>query len=261
MNKFIKFGIGITIVFVIAAGLWTYHTDKLYRESYKSEYAYRITLETNSTLKDLTFYIPLPIFKEESQIGAQIIDGNVSKPEDWKFSVVETKHGKMLKITAREFVPEYRSLPVPIEPGKEPTALPEPNISETFSQHTPVLTSKEISVALPAGHEINTKNPIGNESLLAPEYNLTLSSYDVPYPEGRTPPIVHKYESRIYANYTSSPTAKISVYVMLEGTNSWWVYGWSFNKYTDQAETTITGQQHGWSIMTGKLMERDGRYV
>ncbi len=261
MNKLIKFGIGIIIVSVIAAGLWSYHTDKFYKESYRSEYNYRITLETDSALKNLTFYIPLPIFKEESQIGAEIIVGNVSKPDDWNFSIVETEHGKMLKITAREFVPEYHSLPIPIEPGKEPTELPKPNISSTFSQDTPVLTSKEISVVLQAGHDINTKNPIGNESLLAPEYNLTLSSYDVPYPEGRTPPIVHKYESRIYADYTASPGAKISVYVMLEGTNSWWVYGWSFNKYTDQAETIITGEQHGWSVMTGKLMEGEGRYV
>ncbi len=167
----------------------------------------------------------------------------------------------MLKIAAREFVPEYRALPIPIEPGKEPSELPKPNISSTFSQDTPVLTSKEISVTLHADHDINTKNPIGNEPLLAPEYNLTPSSYDVPYPEGQTPPKVGKYESRVYADYISSPDAKISVYVILEGTNRWWVYGWSFNKYTDQVETTITGEQHGWSVMTGKLMEGEGSYV
>ncbi len=261
MNKLIKFGIGIIIGSVIAAGLWSYHTDRLYKESYRSEYNYRITLTTDSVLKSLTFYIPLPIFKEESQIAAEIVAGNVSKPDDWNFSIVETEHGKMLKITAREFVPEYHSLPIPIEPGKEPTELPETNSSSTFSQDTPVLTSKEISVTLHANHDINTKNPIGNESLLSPEYNLTLSNYDMPYPEGQTPPIVHKYESRIYADYTAAPGAKISVYVILEGTNSWWVYGWSFNKYTDQVETTITGEQHGSSVMTGKLVEGEGRYV
>jgi hypothetical protein len=255
LNRSIKFGIGIIIVLVVAAGLWSYHTDKLYKESYMSDYNYRITLETDSALKDLTLYIPLPLFKEESKIGAEIIAGNVSKTDDWNFSIVETVHGKMLKITAKEFIPEYHSLPIPIEPGKEPKELPKPNISDTFSKETPVLTSKEITVMLHAYHNIDSKNPIGNEPLLSPKYNITLSSYDVPYPEGWTPPTVHKYESCVYADYTASSSAKISVYVMLEGRNSWWVYGWSFNDFTDRIEATITGEQRGWLIVTGKLAQ------
>ncbi len=73
LNKLIKFGIGIIIVSVIAAGVWSYHTDRLYKESYTSEYNYRITIETDSALRNLTFYIPLPVSNEESQIGAEII--------------------------------------------------------------------------------------------------------------------------------------------------------------------------------------------
>jgi len=49
-------------------------------------------------------------------------------------------------------------------------------------------------------------------------------------------------------------------HIAADGRNSWWVYGWSYNLYRDQIELTFTGEQHGWYIASGKLVEGEGRY-
>ncbi|MBU4483880.1 hypothetical protein KKA47_00490, partial [bacterium] len=134
MRKLIKFGIGIAVVLVVVAGVLSYYNNKLYEESFRSNYNYETMLETDSPLKNLTLYIPLPLFNEGSKIGDDILAGNASKPVDWNLSIIKTEHGKMLMIIANEYIPEYRSLPVPIQPGEETGELPKQKISETFSQ-------------------------------------------------------------------------------------------------------------------------------
>lgn len=253
MRKIIKLGIGLVVVLVVVAGALSYYNNKLYKETFTSEYTYRITIRTDSTLKNLTLYVPLPLFNEGSKIGDEIIAGKASKPPDWNLSIVRTGQGKMLMITANEFVPEYRSLPVAIKPGEEPGELPEQNISNTFSPETPVSSSEEISITLHADHAINTTDPADNEPVLSPKYNLALSSYDMPHPEGWTPPAVYKYESRIYADYAASPDANLTIYITLNGVNSWWSYGWSIKEYSDRIEASIKGEQHGWLNVTGNL--------
>jgi len=267
MRKITKFGIGIIVVVVVVAGLWMYHTHGLYENTYSSEYGYRVTIETDSVLHNITLYLPLPVLEEKSKVGDEIIAGNaskpgewVSKPDGWDCSIVKTEHGKMLKISAEKMAPEFHSLPVPIELGEEPKELPQGKVSDTFSKETPVLMPKELSVEIHADHDVNTKNPIGNEPLLSPKHNLTRSTYELPYPEGRTPPNCYEYESRIYADYTASANTKVSIYIEAEGRNSWWVYGWSGNHYRDRIELTFTGEQHGWYVASGKLIEGEGRY-
>jgi hypothetical protein len=143
---------------------------------------------------------------------------------------------------------ELQPLPVPIEPGKELKELP---------QGKP---PKVLSIRVHADHDINTKNPIGNEPLLSPKYNLTRSTYELPYPEGQTPPKCYEYESRIYADYTASANAKLSIWIEAEGRNGWWVHGWSGNWYSDRIELTLIGEQHGWYFTSGKLVAGEGRY-
>jgi len=235
MKKITKFGIGIIITVVVLASLWMYHTHELYEKSHRSEYEYEIIIESNSILHNITLFVPLPVLEGGSRVGDEIMTGNTSKPDDWNFSIVETEHGKMLKISAEKIAPKP-PLPVPGE------------------------GTDWILVKLQADEEINTKNSIGNEPLLSPKYNLTSSDCEFPYPEGRTLPNCYEYESRIYADYVTSSDAKVSIYVEIEGRNSWWVYGWSGNNYRDQIEITFIGEQHGWYVALGKLVIGEGRY-
>ena len=137
-----------------------YHAHGLYKKSYRSEYYYVITVQSNSILHDVALFVPIPLFEEESKIGDQIIAGKASKPDDWDCRIIETEHGKMLEINAEDIAPDFHPLPVPappesIEPGEE---------------ETPASMPEGISVTVDADHNITTKNPVGNEPLLSPAY-------------------------------------------------------------------------------------------
>jgi hypothetical protein len=88
---------------------------------------------------------------------------------------------------------------------------------------------------------------------------LTRSTCELPYPESWAPDC-YEYESRIYAHYTTSPNAKLSLYIELEGRNNWWVYGWSGNEYRDNVHIALSGESQGWHAAFGQLVEGEGRY-
>lgn len=253
MRTIIKFGFGILAVMVVLAGLWVYHTPELYEGFYRSVYSYRVTIETDSVLHNATLYLPLPVFAGESKIGDNIVAENGSQPDDWNYSIVETEHGMMLAISTYELIPEFRSPPVPIDSK---------HVREMAQSQVPI--DKEIlRIMLPADHEINTKNPVGNESLLSPKYNLTRLVYRMLYSEGGTPPEHYEYESFIYVDYTASPDATVSIRIELAGGNGWWVHGWFGNEYRDSVDLTdltLTGERHGWYAAFGNLVVGEGRY-
>ncbi len=223
MRTITKLGIGILTVIVLLACAWTYHTRHLYEKTYRSEYRYEITINTDSAVHNVTLYVPLPVFEEESKIGEEIIAENASKPDGWDCEIVETEHGKMLAICTEEMAPDFHSLPVPLPEGAD----------SDRSSKAQVDMPKRVSAMIHANHEINTKNPAGNEPMLSPKYNLTRSVYMMPYPEDRSPPACYDYESRIYANYTAPSDAEVSIHAELTGANNWWVYDWSGNEYQD----------------------------
>ncbi len=211
MRTITKLGIGMLAVIVLLSCAWMYHTHSLYEETYRSEYRYEVTVRTDSVLQNATFYVPLPASEDGSKIGEEIIAKNASIPAGWNCDLIETEHGTMLKIHAEGMIPDRYTPPVPL-PEEEcgPDAIP-----------CPVQTHmvKWVSVRVHADHEINTKNPAGNEPMLSPKYNLASSVYRMPHPKDRTPPACYEYESRIYANYTASADAEISIHVELTGEN------------------------------------------
>ncbi|KAB3547974.1 MAG: hypothetical protein C5617_000865 [ANME-2 cluster archaeon] len=252
MRTLTKLGIGMLAVIVLLSCAWMYHTHSMYEDSYRSEYRYEVTVRTDSVLQNATFYVPLPASENGSKIGEEIVAKNASIPAGWNCDLVETEHGKMLKIHVEEITPARNTPPVPL-PEEEcgPDALSCPDQA---------YTSKWVSAMVHADHEINTKNPAGNEPMLSPKYNLARSVYRMPHPEDRTPPACYEYESRIYANYTASPDAEVSIHVELTGANNWWVYGWSGNEYRDHAGVMLTGAQDGWCATSGNLVAGEGRY-
>ena len=252
MRTLTKLGIGMLAVIVLLSCAWMYHTHSLYEKTYRSEYRYEVTVRTDSVLHNVTFYVPLPVSEEESKIGSEIIAKNASIPAGWDCEIVETEHGNMLKIHAEGITPDRNTPPVPLpEDECGPDAIPCP--AQTH-------TSERVSARVQADREINTKNPAGNEPMLSPKYNLVRSVYRMPHPDDMTPPACYDYESRIYANYTASPDAEVSIHVELTGENGWWVYGWSGNEYRDWVGVTLTGAQDGWCAASGNLVAGEGRY-
>jgi len=252
MRTLTKLGIGLLAVILLLSCAWMYHTHSMYEKTYRSEYRYEVTVRMDSALHNVTLYVPLPVSEDGSKICGEIMAGNASIPAGWDCGIVETEHGKMLKIHAEEIIPDRNTPPVPL-PEEEcgPDALPCP--AQTH-------TSEWISAMVHADREINTKAPAGNEPMLSPKYNLASSVYRMPHPDDRTPPTRYEYESHIYANYTAPPDAEVSIHVGLTGENTWWAYGWSGNEYRDWIGVTLTGAQDGWYAASGGLVAGEGRY-
>jgi len=244
--------------------------EKMYNDSLMSHYDYSITITSKSTLQNVTLYLPVPVFENESKVGLEMVNGDYyNKPSDWNLSLEDTEYGLMLKIETAEIQPVYHSLPVAVpepEPGSEDIEdeIPEEEEileSHEYSEETPVLVSFDFGTSVEADHLINTRYPAGNEPVLLPKHNLRKSEEGstVPLPEYINPEYFD-YESLIYARYNTSPDAEVEIYIDLDSFNEWWIYGWKSNEYIDRISIQLTGPQEGWVQAEGKLTTGNGVY-
>jgi len=242
-------GIVIIVGLIAAIAFFLYSSGGMSGDSsVMSVYDFRIVINTDSKLENLTFYTPLPLFNNESKLGEQAIIQTMESSEGWNLSMIETEHGTMLKFTANELVPESNQV-VELDPSDDsPTG-----VVRSFTRGT-----IEVSVSMVSDNIIDTRNATDNEPLIYPKYNIRLSDY--PYPSSRTPPKTQSYESFIYADYTASPDANVEICVTLDGRNEWWKGGWAYNVYRDRICTTFTGEKHDWIPVTGEVVEGEGRY-
>lgn len=274
MNRWIKIlgGLILFVLLLFMLGSWymEIQSEKMYNDSFMSNYEYDIIIESNSTLQNVTLYLPVPVFDDESEIGLEMVNGDYyNKPSNWNLSLEDTEYGLMFKIEAAEIQPVYHSLPVAVpepEPGSEDTEdeIPEEDQiveSNEYSEETPVLVSFDFGTSLEADHPINTRYPVGNESVLLPKHNLRGSEdgSEIPLPEYINPEYFD-YESMVYAHYDASPDCEVQIFVELEGRNEWWIYGWQYNEYIDRISVRLTGPQAGWARAEGKLTTGDGIY-
>ncbi|RXA20446.1 hypothetical protein EQO05_04750 [Methanosarcina sp. MSH10X1] len=244
--------------------------EEMYNDSLMSNYEYDISIESNSTLQNVTLYLPASVFENESEVGLEMINGDYyNKPSKWNLNLEDTEYGLMFKIETAEIQPVYHSLPVAVpepEPGSEniEDEVPEEERlieSGEYSEETPVLTPIDFGISVKADHLINTRFPIGNESVLLPKHNLRESKeYPVISLPEHINPEYFDYESLVYAHYETSPDAEVQIFVQMDGRNEWWIYGWQYNDYSDRISVQLSGPQGGWVQAEGKLITGDGVY-
>lgn len=272
-RKMIIFG-GFVLFFLFLLVLGSMYlkneNEEMYNDSLMSNYEYDITLESNRTLQNVTLYLPVPVFENESKVGLEMVNGDYyNKPSNWNLSLEDTEHGLMFKMETVEIKPVYHSLPVAVpepEPGSESIedeVEEEEQIVESneYSEETPVLTSFDFGTNVKADHMINTRFPVGNEPVLLPKYNLRESEEEpiVPRSEHLNPEYFD-YESLVYAHYDTSNDTDVQIFVELNSRNEWWVYGWQYNDYIDRISIRLSGPQEGWVKAEGKLTTGDGIY-
>jgi hypothetical protein len=242
-------GIVIIVGLIFVISFFSISSGEMYGDSsVTSAYDFRISINTDSKLENLTFYTPLPLFNNESKLGEQGIIQSMESSEDWNLSMIETEHGTMLKFTAIELVPELNQI-IELDPSDD---------SPTGEGHSFTRGTIKVSVSMAPDNIIDTRNATDNEPILFPKYNMILSDY--PHPSSGIPPKTQRYESFIYADYIASPDANVEICVTLDGMNEWWKGGWISNSYGDSICTTVTGEKHGWIPVTGEIIEGEGRY-
>ena len=270
ISTFVGFALFVLLLLVLGSMYLEKKNEEMYNDSLMSNYEYDIIIESNRTLQNITLYLPVPVFENKSEIGLEMVNGDYyNKPLNWNLSLEDTEHGLMFKIEAAEIQPVYHSLPVTVpepDPGSkniEDEVPEEGQIVESneYSEKTPVLRSIDFGTSVKADHLINTRFPVGNESVLLPKNNLRESSEGpiIPPPE-HIKPAYFDYESLVYAHYDTSPDAQVQIFVQMDGRNEWWIYGWQYNDYNDRISIRLSGPQEGWIQAKGKLITGDGVY-
>ncbi|KKG09788.1 hypothetical protein EO98_02710 [Methanosarcina sp. 2.H.T.1A.6] len=231
----------IVLLIIISAVLlsiwWQEQKERIYERNHMSSYDYRIELTTDSTLSNFTLYLPLPVINNTSPVGTDIAENHFNDYDrSWKYALVDTEHGLMLSINNEKIEPKYATR------SRDSKKILHPSI---------------FSMTLFTNQTIDTMNPLGNEMVLMPKYNLTQNVTRRPYPPASE---IFDYESKMYAHYDTSSNANVSISIYLHGSNGWWIGGWLYNSYWENMGIKLSGPQAGWTTVNGQLFTGEGTY-
>lgn len=200
----------------------------------ESSYGYSVSLSTTATLQDVTLLFPVPATETNGAVVEAVAAGRADTPAGWDVAITDTDHGPMLRIQSAD-----------IRAERQPDG-------RTYSTYG-------ISLSIPTGTEIDTKDPFDDEPLLRPRIDQRerpCPNQAVPVPEETC----YSYESRIFANYTAPAGADVDVYVVAGGTNDLTGAGRQFNRYYDRVTVFLDGSQSGWREAEGFSSTGVGTY-
>ncbi|MFB6096056.1 MAG: hypothetical protein ABEJ74_01550 [Haloferacaceae archaeon] len=262
MNARRVLGIALLVVVVlvaaVAGGLFLY-SQQLYRDSYGSDYTYDVHVSPSAPISNVTILVPLPAQGSDSPVNASSVQHPFT-PDGWTYDVVETDAGPMLRVRADEVPtdPTYHASVVRDDRlvGWKPIPADEydpDNGSHVRATHDDV----EVHVTLESDRTVDTRSAIEDEPLLRPQRNRTETACFGGQDDEEA---CYDYGGRAFVSYDAAPDTAVYVSVELRGTNSWWVFGWNFNEYTDRQTVEVVGPQDGWVATEGDLHVGSGNY-
>ena len=253
----------IALIFAVLASQWMGQKEhETYEETFSSDYVCTLSISSTGTLRDVTLYIPLPGPETQSSFGNAIIEQRFSKDDPaWNYTLVETEYGPMLSIENKEIRPRFYSRH---EDGKKVTVNEQEEIhlltSYEYSEKTPFPFPIDFGMRMLADHVIDTRDPLGNEPVFTPMYNVTR----VDNKNWSRAEKTYQYDSRVYARYDTSENTTVDISLVNGGSNSWWEGGpWGAgqgNFYTDSVSVRLSGPQDGWVVVNGELATGEGKY-
>ncbi|MDP2796517.1 MAG: hypothetical protein Q8N94_03295 [Methanoregula sp.] len=237
--------------------VWTfYQFDQSARQSERHAYSYSIDLSYDTTIKNVTLFIPVPELNNTPLFIGSLLNGTAyGVSPDWNITIVHENGTPMLAIRAARMVPEYHGYPIRIEPGVSvlPTTLVP---GREYSSDTPILMPVSIGVMETSTSEIETRSPIDHEPVFFPGGGFT-TGVGIP-PTNNGPLYNHKVP--VYIRYTSDHPVSISLRVSVQGTNMIWKGGWQGNSYSDTVVLEIANDTQGWVMGEGRLSIAEGVY-
>jgi hypothetical protein len=217
-------GIGVVAVVVVFAlllgGVYALGQQRA-EQSEQSTYEYQVTVATNQTLTNATFYVPVPESNGDAELGEQFVEdvqysretpsirGYDDTPArvNFTYELVDTEHGRMLAISADRIEVQrayYREVENETMGWREP--IPE-------SQYDPSNPSMGVvddgtftfSVTATSEETIDTAEPFGTEPLLTPQFNRTQMECRYGQQERHR---CFEYDTRVYATYGAPRTRR-----------------------------------------------------
>lgn len=208
--------------------------------AFSSHYSYDLTIETNLPLYNVTFIVPLPIQNGSPKVGTLLLNEDMFKKEGYKVSFVLVEGIPSIKISTATILPGRENrFRVDIGDGQETTGLP---------------------------YLVNTIIPLGNESVFLPKYNISIRQ---PQPASYSTshgihyyPLISSYQTKVYAEYSTSPNTVVQLISHTDGLNSWVeLDSWLQNKYGDDFSISLNGMANGWYMASGELKSGEGIYL
>jgi hypothetical protein len=240
MDKIIRISLGLFIVilvFLTSMVSYQVFVENAYRSSLNSTYSYTCTFTTDSTLSNVTIFLPVPADPSgNSPIVAQFSAGAIDGiPEGWTVSLYDTGKTTLVRIDTPLIIPPAGTLP------EKPFSL--------------VLSSD-----ITSGTVIDTREPIQNSALFRPIRDLR----QVPCPPSDSlkngTPMCYRYLTSLYADYRALPDASVTITSSLTGRNSWKIFEPASNEYTTSFSLIMKGGNHGWKDVNGFLQSGTGVY-
>ena len=221
----------VSAVFLAAISL-TVYMGITYRATLSSTYEYRVSIASDATLGNVTLYLPIPARGPGNSAILQEIGagGLTGVPRGWNISLIGTEKFTMLEVTAREIASTPAGKPYLLSVGAQ--------VKGPISAKT-------------AGSDDLVLQPAAKRSQVAcGGMDLEAS------PEMRC----EAYQEPVYADFTAPGTVHLTVFVYLDGKNTWDVFGPSSNEYQDGLQVSFPGMARGWQTGNGILVTGIGDY-
>jgi len=240
MDKIIKISLGLfMVILLVFISMVSYQlfVDKAYRTSLSSTYSYTCTITTDSTLSNVTLFLPVPAdpFGNSpviTQFSAEAIAG---LPQDWTLSLYDTGKATLVRITTPLITPPAGTLP------EKPYSI--------------VLSSD-----MKSDNVIDTREPINNSALFRPVRDLRQVSCPPDNSLVNGTPQCYHYLTSLYADYQASPDASVTISSSLTGKNSWKIFEPRSNQYSTTVSMRMEGENRGWKNVNGFIQSSTGIY-
>ena len=219
---------------------------------------YEMVIETSEPITNATFYLPLPVKNSNPVVGDAVLAESDFLMKNYSISFTRSPPGLnlagaypildneplFLRIFADSMIPETGHL--------YPNASLEVRIDKQVNHNNP-------------GLFLNTLSPVENESVILPKFD-----FSPPVPVQETGPymdfIGYRYVRTpqhipIYADYSASSSAVVSVFLSIHGYNGWRQETRSLgNAYTDSVYWLQRGESHGRQLASGEYTPGVGVY-
>ena len=240
MDRTIKISLGLfMVILVVFVSVVSYQVfeEKAYRTSLSSTYSYTCTITTDSSLSNVTLFLPVPADPSgNSPIVAQFSTLAIAGlPDDWTVTLYDTGKATLVRITTPLITPPAGTSP------EKPYGI---------------LLSSEMK----SDTVIDTREPIKNSALFRPVRDLRQVSCPSDSSLVNGTPQCYHYLTSLYADYEAPSNASVTITSSLTAKNSWKIFEPKSNEYITSLNLLMFGDNHGWSTMNGTLTKSIGIY-
>ena len=230
MEKILRGLVVLLILCFVLMGspfLFQWYMERAYTSSLNSTFYYEASITTNSSLENITLFLPLPVDATGTSpiiesIGSGTISGTTM---GWNFSIYGANNESLLKVWT-----DY--LPPMIEGAQQVTY----RFNSTAMIHT----------------ALNVTHPVEKGYTLQPKHHLPDTMSDGR--EALQYPLAYTYSSIAYVSYEAPESAMVEITVILEGKNSWYILRQYHNEYRDSLSASFQGSTEGWHEIDGVLI-------